>query len=58
MIRWTMKAVASAWIASPLIFLTLRGIGVYNFHHDIVIFGFLFAVASFVAFMCYREESR
>ena len=58
MIRWTMKAMASAWIASPAIFVFLRYIGVYNFSHDCYVFGFLFIVASFVAFMCYREESR
>lgn len=58
MIRWTMKAMAAAWIASPVIFWFLTFIGVYNFKYNIAIFMFLFTVASFVAFMCYREEGR
>ena len=51
MIRLAFKLASFFWILSPIAYLMGRGIGLWNFQHDIAIFAFLMVMCLGVSWL-------
>ncbi len=59
MIKLAMKAIASFWIVSPIVFSVLRFGGVFNFGNwDWLIFGVLSFISLTVCVYLYEDDKR
>ena len=54
--KWAYKVISIFWIVSPAIFLAMRGIKIFDYKHDWLVFIVLALISTFVCFLNYKEE--
>jgi len=55
-IKLAYRIVSFFWIISPIIFMVMRCMGVYDFGNDSLVFVGLAMISTFAMFMTYKSE--